>query len=101
MPKQVTENELQRIEAVLLRFPAGLSLVRAAERVSASISRRTVSRRISDLLVAGRIIGAARGEQPGIYTARRLQDKNASTFSAKDEPVVPSLLPAPRTGHAT
>ena len=55
MPKQVTENELQRIEDVLLRFPAGLSLVELRNELSGSISRRTLSRRISDLLVAGRI----------------------------------------------
>ena len=68
MPKQVTENELQRIEDVLLRFPAGLSLVELRNELSGSISRRTLSRRISDLLVAGRIHrrgeGRARGIQP-------------------------------------
>src|SRR5256886_5670053 len=34
MPKQVTENELQRIEDVLLRFPAGLSLVELRNELS-------------------------------------------------------------------
>src|SRR3981081_292230 len=49
MPKQVTENELQRIEDVLLRFPAGLSLVELRNELSGSSKRRTLKSSVSYL----------------------------------------------------
>ncbi len=55
MPKRVTETELQRIADVLLRHPAGLSLLQLQRELRGSITRRTLSRRISDLLAADRI----------------------------------------------
>lgn len=55
MPKRVTTAELQRIEDALLRHPAGLSLRQLQEELRDSISCRTLSRRISALLAAGRI----------------------------------------------
>ena len=55
MPKRVTQSELQRVEDVLLRFPAGLSLAELQEELRGSISRRTLSRRLAELLEAGRI----------------------------------------------
>lgn len=55
MPRRVTVAELQRIEDALLRHPEGLSLLQLQKELSGSISRRTLSRRISALLKAGRI----------------------------------------------
>src|ERR1700683_1828567 len=55
MPKRVTETELQRIADALLRHPAGLSLLQLQRELRESITRRTLSRRISDLLAADRI----------------------------------------------
>ena len=55
MPKRVTETELRKIEDVLLRHSAGLSLMQLHKELRRSISRRTLSRRISALLAAGRI----------------------------------------------
>ena len=55
MPKRVTETELQRIADVLLRHPGGLSLLQLQRELRGSITRRTLSRRISDLLAADRI----------------------------------------------
>jgi len=55
MPKRVTETELQRIADVLLRHPAGLSLLQLQRELRGSVTRRTLSRRISDLLAADRI----------------------------------------------
>jgi fido (protein-threonine AMPylation protein) len=55
MPKRVTTTELQRIEDVLLRHSEGLSLLQLQKELRSSISRRTLSRRISALLDAGRI----------------------------------------------
>src|SRR5271165_1625017 len=55
MPKRVTEAELEPIEAALLRYPAGLSLVQVQDELRGAISRRTLSRRFAALLAAGRI----------------------------------------------
>lgn len=55
MPKRVAKTELQKIEDVLIRHVAGLSLMQLQKELRGSISRRTLSRRISALLAAGRI----------------------------------------------
>lgn len=55
MPKRVTTTEYQRIEDALLRHPGGLSLLQLQRELRGSISRRTLSRRVSALLTAGRI----------------------------------------------
>src|SRR5579872_556040 len=55
MPKRVTTTEYQRIEEALLRHPGGLSLLQLQKELGGSTSRRTLSRRISALLRAGRI----------------------------------------------
>ena len=81
MPKRVTENELQKIEDVLLRHSAGLSLMQLQKELSGALSRRTLSRRISALLAAGRIHrrGEARstrylyGPAPAVQGPRRAE----------------------------
>lgn len=81
MPKRVTETELQRIEDVLLRHSAGLSLMQLQKDLHGSISRRTLSRRISALLAAGRVHrrGEARstrylyGPAPAVQGPRRVE----------------------------
>src|SRR5260370_39457250 len=78
MPKRVTETELERIEDVLLRHSAGLSLLKLQRELGGSISRRTLSRRLSALLAANRIHrrGEARSTRyvhGPVPTAQRLQ----------------------------
>jgi len=63
MPKRVSETELQRIEDVVLRFPGGISLAELQSELGKSNSRRTLSRRLSELLEASRI--QRRGEGRG------------------------------------
>jgi fido (protein-threonine AMPylation protein) len=55
MPKKITPAEFERIETALLRHPAGLSLLQLRKELRGSITRRTLSRRLSALLAAGRI----------------------------------------------
>jgi Fic family protein len=81
VPKRVTETELHKIENVLLRHSAGLSLMQLHKEYRGSISRRTLSRRISTLLAAGRIHrrGEARstrylyGPEPAAQGPRRVE----------------------------
>jgi Fic family protein len=62
MPKRVTQSEFQHIEDVLLRFPAGLSLSTLQKELDGSISRRTLSRRLAELLETGRIQRRGQGK---------------------------------------
>ncbi len=55
MPKRITQSELQRIEDVVLRFPTGLSLTELQRELQGSIGRRTLSRRLAELVDASRI----------------------------------------------
>lgn len=55
MPKRVSTTEFQRIEDALIRHPGGLSLLQLKKELRGSMSRRTLSRRLSALLTAGRI----------------------------------------------
>ncbi len=63
MPKRVSQSEFQRIEDVVLRFAAGVSLAQLQKELRGAISRRTLGRRLSQLLEAGRI--QRRGERRG------------------------------------
>src|SRR5438045_9272266 len=53
VPQQVTENELQRIEDVLLRFPAGLSPVELRNELSGRSEERRVGKGGSAAVGAG------------------------------------------------
>ena len=55
MPKRVATTEFLRIEDALLQHPGGLSLLQLQKELRGAISRRTLNRRISALLTAGRI----------------------------------------------
>jgi Fic family protein len=87
MPKRVTETEFRKIEDVLLRHPAGLSLMQLQKEIRGSMSRRTLSRRISALLAAGRIHrrGGARATRylyrPASATHERPQIERAGQAS--------------------
>lgn len=89
MPKRVSETELQRIEDVVLRFPAGVSLAELQRELRGSISRRTLSRRLSELLEVSRI--QRRGEGRGTRYFHR-----ASTNAAI---VTPATAPAESAGQ--
>jgi len=89
MPKQVSETELQRIEDVVLRFPDGVSLAELQRELHGSISRRTLSRRLSELLEASRI--QRRGEGRGTRYLHRA--------SANAAIVTPGPAPAETAGQ--
>jgi Fic/DOC family len=55
MPKTVSESELQRLQDVILRYPAGVGIGRLEKELHGSISRRTLGRRLQTLLQTGRI----------------------------------------------
>jgi len=106
MPKLVTEAELQRIEDVLFRHPAGLSLLKLQRELRGSMSRRTLSRRLSVLLTANRIhrLGEARSTlyvQGPVPTARGLQHGELEGRASGAEPVAiaPAGKPAEPTGQ--
>jgi Fic family protein len=91
MPKRVTETELERIEDVLLRHSAGLSLLKLQRELGGSISRRTLSRRLSALLAANRIHrrGEARSTRyvhGPVPTAQRLQHVELEGRASGAEP---------------
>ena len=89
MPKRVSETELQRIEDVVLRFPDGVSLAELQKEIRGTISRRTLGRRLSELLEAGRI--QRRGEKKGTRYFHR-----ASTTRAT---VTPGSAPTETAGQ--
>ena len=89
MPKRISETELQRIEDVVLRFPGGVSLAELQRELRGSISRRTLSRRLSELLEVSRI--QRRGEGRGTRYFHR-----ASTNAAI---VTPGTAPAETAGQ--
>ena len=106
MPKLVTETELQRIEDILLRHPAGLSLLKLQRELGGSISRRTVSRRLSALLAVNRIHrrGEARSTRyvhGPVLTAERLQYVEIEGRAGGAEPVAIASAgkPAEPTGQ--
>ncbi len=100
MPKRVTETELQKIEDVLLRHSAGLSLLQLQRELSGAMSRRTLSRRVSALLTAKRIHrqGEARSTRylhgaptvPGVRHVKR--DGSVS-------PALPATVPTVKTAE--
>lgn len=55
MPKIVTRTDLQSTEDALRRHAGGISLLQLQKELGGLLSRRTLSRRISALLNAGRI----------------------------------------------
>jgi hypothetical protein len=94
MPKRVTDTELKRIEDVLLRHPAGLSLLKLQREIHGSISRRTLSRWLSALLAANRIHrqGEARstryvyGPVPSAQKSQRVEHEGRATEPAIIKP---------------
>ncbi|MDB6085471.1 MAG: cell division protein Fic [Gammaproteobacteria bacterium] len=102
MPKIVSESDLQRLQDVILRYPAGVGIAKLAEEFHGSISRRTLGRRLQTLLQAGRI--QRRGELKGaIYfpatvarTPIRQPVSTAGQFETPDGPVTIPLSPAAR-----
>jgi Fic family protein len=98
MPKRVTETELQRVADVLLRHPGGLSLLQLQRELRGSITRRTLSRRISDLLAADRIHrrGEARstryvhGPVPAALVPKPLDGKGRAS-AASPRTIAPSV----------
>ncbi len=63
MAKRVPESELQQLEDLILRYPNGIGIAKLEEELHHAMSRRTLGRRLSDLLQSGRI--RRRGELKG------------------------------------
>lgn len=64
MPKRVNPEELQRIAAVLARHPAGLGIAgleRACREQDLAFDRRTLQRRLADVVKAGHILREGQG----------------------------------------
>ena len=94
MPKRVTQSELKRIEDVVLRFPAGVSLAQLQGELRGAISRRTLSRRLADLLEAGRIRRRGEGRATRyLHGASKTQRAVSPQFETADG-VVTIDLPA-------
>jgi Fic family protein len=55
MPKSVPESEFQRLQDVVVRYPAGVGIAKLEEEFRDSISRRTLGRRLQLLVNTGRI----------------------------------------------
>lgn len=85
MPKRVSETELQRIEDVVLRFPAGVSLAELQRELRGSISRRTLGRRLSELLNAGRIQRRGAGQGTRYFHRASTSEKPVKPGSALAE----------------
>src|SRR3970282_1609577 len=94
MPKRVTQSELKRIEDVVLRFPAGVSLAQLQGELRGAISRRTLSRRLADMLEAGRIRRRGEGRATRyLHGASKTQRAVSPQFETADG-VVTIDLPA-------
>ena len=63
MSKSVLKDELQRVQDIVLRYPAGIGIAQLEQELSHSINRRTLGRRLQILLQAGQI--RRRGERRG------------------------------------
>ena len=63
MAKRVPESELQQLEDLILRYPNGIGIAKLEEELHHAMSRRTLGRRLSDLVKSGRI--RRRGELKG------------------------------------
>lgn len=85
MPKRVTQSELQRIEDVVRRFPAGVSLAQLQKELQGAISRRTLGRRLSELLEAGRIQRQGEGRGTRYFHGASATPKTVTPESARAE----------------
>lgn len=85
MPKRVTQSELQRIEDVVRRFPAGVSLAQLQKELRGAISRRTLGRRLSGLLEAGRIQRRGEGKGTRYFHGASGAPKTVTPESARAE----------------
>ncbi len=102
MPKAVSESELQHLQDIILRYPAGVGIAKLEKEFHGSISRRTLGRRLQTLVQAGRI--QRRGELKGaVYlpatTAHGVTGQRVSTaeqFETPDGPVSITLSAAAR-----
>jgi fido (protein-threonine AMPylation protein) len=104
MPKRVTADELQQVESAVDRFPDGVSLAQLHEQLRDVFSRRTLSRRLAELLAAKRIQrrgeGSATrytrvsGAAPGTPTMSVTGE--TASFDTPDGPVGIALSPAGR-----
>ena len=104
MPKRVTADELRQVESAVEHFPGGISLAQLHAELADAFTRRTLSRRLAELLTAKRIQrrgeGSAtryrrvRGATPA--TPKTAATGRAASFDTPDGPVTISLS---RAGH--
>lgn len=107
MPRKVTPAEFEAIEDALHRHPEGLSLLQLQKELRGSISRRTLTRRISVLLSSARIHrrGDARSTRylqgaPGKTEIEAEKRKDAGRFETPEGVVTIGLSSAARDALA-
>jgi hypothetical protein len=101
MPKRVTRDELQQVESAVERFSEGVSLAKLHAELGDAFSRRTLSRRLAELLAAKRIQrrgqgSATRYSRVGGTASATVAIATAVAFETPDGPVTITLSSAGR-----
>lgn len=83
MPKQVTQAEYDAVLERVRRFPGGASIENIVEAMPDGMSRRTLLRRLNNLLEDGRLVRAGKGR--------------ATRYRVRVESKINTVLPMPGT----
>jgi len=102
MPKRVTADELRQVESAIERFSDGMSLAQLQAALGDAFSRRTLSRRLAELLAAKRIRRSGEGgatRYSSVSGAKPAESAivvtyGAASFDTPDGPVTIPLSPA-------
>ena len=104
MPKRVTADDLRQVESAIERSSDGMSLAQLQAALGDAFSRRTLSRRLAELLAAKRIRRSGEGgatRYSGVSSAKPAESAMAvidgtASFDTPDGPVTIPLSPAGR-----
>ncbi len=86
MPKRVTADDLRQVERAMEGFSDGVSLAQLQAVLGDAFSRRTLSRRLVELLAAKRIRRSGEGGTTR-YSRVNSAKPTGSTFDTPDGPV--------------
>ncbi len=89
MPKELPPDLTDRILAEISRVPGGVTIARIEAALGDTPSRRTVQRRLADLLRNGRIV--ADGSGPATHYRRNASLETTSTIAAAVPDTAPEL----------
>ncbi|MFV0437836.1 MAG: Fic family protein [Desulfopila sp.] len=94
MPKQISQNDLERIVEVVGVFPHGAGIEAIYSALDGRVSRRTLQRRLALLVEKKRLIkeGQARASRyclPVIYGRVNVQEEGPDTFVSSGEIYIP------------